>query len=83
MTGLAVIILAAGQGKRMKSTLPKVLHPVAGVPMLRYALDVAQRLHPDVIIPVIGYGIGSLAFMRFDLSEAEHTRIRTEIEARV
>lgn len=56
MTGLAVIILAAGQGKRMKSTLPKVLHPVAGVPMLRYALDVAQRLQPDVIIPVIGHG---------------------------
>ena len=56
MTGLAVIILAAGQGKRMKSTLPNVLHPVAGVPMLRYALDVAQRLNPDVIIPVIGHG---------------------------
>ncbi|HIC04082.1 MAG TPA: bifunctional UDP-N-acetylglucosamine diphosphorylase/glucosamine-1-phosphate N-acetyltransferase GlmU [Nitrospirales bacterium] len=56
MTGLAVIVLAAGQGKRMKTTLPKVLHPVAGVPMLRYVLDVAQRLQPDVIIPVIGHG---------------------------
>ena len=55
MTGLAVIILAAGQGKRMKSALPKVLHSVAGVPMLRYTLDVAQRLKPDVIIPVIGH----------------------------
>tara|TARA_B100002003_G_C14101887_1_gene529930 strand:- start:84 stop:1475 length:1392 start_codon:yes stop_codon:yes gene_type:complete len=55
MSGLAVIILAAGQGKRMKSTLPKVLHPVAGVPMLRYAIDVAQRLQPDIIIPVIGH----------------------------
>ena len=33
-------------------------------------------------IPLIGYGIGSLAFTRFDLSEAEHTRIRTEIDAR-
>ncbi len=56
MTGLAVIILAAGQGNRMKSTLPKVLHPVAGVPMLRYTLDLAQRLQPDVIISVIGHG---------------------------
>ena len=55
MNGLAVVILAAGQGKRMKSTLPKVLHRVAGVPMLRYALDIAQRLNPDVIIPVIGH----------------------------
>ncbi len=55
MTGLAVIILAAGQGKRMKSTLPKVLHRVAGIPMLQYALEAAQRLEPEAIIPVIGH----------------------------
>jgi bifunctional UDP-N-acetylglucosamine pyrophosphorylase/glucosamine-1-phosphate N-acetyltransferase len=49
MSKLAVVILAAGQGTRMKSNLPKVLHPVAGRPMVQYALDaVAQVL-------VVGY----------------------------
>jgi len=55
LTGLAVIVLAAGQGKRMHSTLPKVLHPVAGRPMLSYVLDVAESLDPDSIIAVIGH----------------------------
>ena len=39
MSAVASIILAAGQGKRMKSTLPKVLHPVAGIPMVSYSLE--------------------------------------------
>jgi len=41
---LAVIILAAGKGKRMKSDLPKVLHPLCGRPMLEYVLDLADSL---------------------------------------
>ena len=41
---LAVIILAAGQGQRMMSTIPKVLHKVLEQPLLRYALDVALSL---------------------------------------
>jgi bifunctional UDP-N-acetylglucosamine pyrophosphorylase/glucosamine-1-phosphate N-acetyltransferase len=41
---LNVVILAAGQGKRMKSTLPKVLHPVAGRPMLAHVIDTAHAL---------------------------------------
>ena len=55
LTGLAVIVLAAGQGKRMHSTLPKVLHPVAGSPMLSYVLDAAESLDPDTIIVVVGH----------------------------
>ena len=55
MTGLAVIVLAAGQGKRMHSTLPKVLPPVAGRPMLSYVLVVAESLDPDTIIVVVGH----------------------------
>jgi len=47
---LSVIILAAGQGTRMKSTLPKVLHPISGRPMLHYAVDAAQALSDDVHI---------------------------------
>ena len=45
---LTVVILAAGQGKRMRSSRPKVLHPVAGRPMLAHVLDLARRLEPDM-----------------------------------
>ena len=54
MTELAIIILAAGKGTRMKSSLPKVLHPIAGVPMLHHVLFSAQELDPARIILVLG-----------------------------
>lgn len=53
---LHVIILAAGQGSRMKSKLPKVLHPVAGKPMLQHVLDTANELEADGVHVVIGHG---------------------------
>ncbi|MFV0277096.1 MAG: bifunctional UDP-N-acetylglucosamine diphosphorylase/glucosamine-1-phosphate N-acetyltransferase GlmU [Parahaliea sp.] len=53
---LEVVILAAGQGTRMRSPLPKVLHPVAGRPMLRHVIDTARRLEPKAIHVVIGHG---------------------------
>lgn len=49
---LAVVVLAAGAGTRMKSALPKVLHPVAGWPMVRHVLAAAEALRPDRIIVV-------------------------------
>lgn len=54
--GLHVVILAAGQGSRMKSSLPKVLHPLAGKPLLGHVLDTAQRLGAEGIHVVIGHG---------------------------
>jgi bifunctional UDP-N-acetylglucosamine pyrophosphorylase/glucosamine-1-phosphate N-acetyltransferase len=51
-----ILILAAGKGTRMKSPLPKVLHPVGGVPMLGHVLHTARKLHPKKIIVVIGHG---------------------------
>ena len=42
-----VVILAAGQGKRMQSALPKVLHPLAGVPLLAHVLAAARALQPS------------------------------------
>ena len=51
-----VIILAAGQGKRMRSDLPKVLHPLAGRPMLDHVLDTAAALKPREIRVVHGHG---------------------------
>lgn len=53
---LEVIILAAGQGTRMRSSLPKVLHPVAGRPMLGHAIAAARHLQPQGIHVVIGHG---------------------------
>jgi bifunctional UDP-N-acetylglucosamine pyrophosphorylase/glucosamine-1-phosphate N-acetyltransferase len=53
---LHVIILAAGQGTRMRSSLPKVLHPIAGRPMLEHVLDAAATLAPEQVHVVIGHG---------------------------
>jgi bifunctional UDP-N-acetylglucosamine pyrophosphorylase/glucosamine-1-phosphate N-acetyltransferase len=50
------LILAAGQGTRMKSSLPKVLHPLAGKPLLGHVLDVARQLGSKRIHTVIGHG---------------------------
>lgn len=56
MQELGVILLAAGQGTRMKSALPKVLHPLAGRPLFIHALATAQRLLPARVAIVIGHG---------------------------
>jgi bifunctional UDP-N-acetylglucosamine pyrophosphorylase/glucosamine-1-phosphate N-acetyltransferase len=53
---LSVVILAAGQGKRMKSDLPKVLQPLAGRPLLKHVIDVAQSLDPAEVHVVYGHG---------------------------
>jgi len=54
--GLAVVILAAGLGKRMHSRLPKVLHPLLGRPMIGHVLDAAAALRPRSIAVVTGHG---------------------------
>ncbi|OWJ95363.1 UDP-N-acetylglucosamine diphosphorylase/glucosamine-1-phosphate N-acetyltransferase [Pseudomonas sp. A46] len=53
---LDIVILAAGQGTRMRSALPKVLHPVAGKAMLGHVIDTARQLEPQGIHVVIGHG---------------------------
>ncbi len=53
---LDIVILAAGQGTRMRSALPKVLHPVAGKSMLGHVIDTARQLSPRKIHVVIGHG---------------------------
>ncbi|MGB6241495.1 MAG: bifunctional UDP-N-acetylglucosamine diphosphorylase/glucosamine-1-phosphate N-acetyltransferase GlmU [Castellaniella sp.] len=53
---LNIIILAAGLGKRMQSDLPKVLHPIAGQPMLSHVLGAARALNPDRVVVVVGHG---------------------------
>lgn len=63
---LAVIILAAGKGTRMKSNLPKVLHRVNGSPMINRVISTAKKLNPDKIIVVV--------------SEQNYLRIKSAIE---
>ena len=53
---LHIVILAAGEGSRMKSRLPKVLHPLGGRPMLAHLLDTAATLDPERIHVVVGSG---------------------------
>jgi bifunctional UDP-N-acetylglucosamine pyrophosphorylase/glucosamine-1-phosphate N-acetyltransferase len=53
---LSIVILAAGQGKRMKSDLPKVLQPLAGRPMLAHVIDSAKALNAAAIHVVYGHG---------------------------
>src|SRR5262249_29264897 len=53
---LAVVILAAGEGKRMKSASPKVLQPLAGRPLLAHVIDAARALDPAAIHVVYGHG---------------------------
>ncbi|MCC5014557.1 MULTISPECIES: bifunctional UDP-N-acetylglucosamine diphosphorylase/glucosamine-1-phosphate N-acetyltransferase GlmU [unclassified Legionella] len=53
---LQIIILAAGQGKRMYSSTPKVLHKIAGKPMLVRVVETAQQLNPEAIYVVYGHG---------------------------
>lgn len=53
---LAIVILAAGKGTRMKSDLHKVLHPIAGRPMMMHLMDTASRLSPDRQVVVVGSG---------------------------
>jgi bifunctional UDP-N-acetylglucosamine pyrophosphorylase / glucosamine-1-phosphate N-acetyltransferase len=51
-----VVVLAAGMGKRMRSDLPKVLHPLAGKPLLAHVLDTARSLAPSRIVVIYGHG---------------------------
>jgi bifunctional UDP-N-acetylglucosamine pyrophosphorylase/glucosamine-1-phosphate N-acetyltransferase len=55
MHSLAIIILAAGKGTRMKSDRAKVLHPLLGRPLLGYVLDTAKALRPEKTVVVIGH----------------------------
>lgn len=67
-TSIALIVLAAGQGSRMQSDLPKVLHPLGGVPLLAHALTVGRSLDPAQAIVVTGHEAGQVeaALARID-----------------
>jgi len=68
---LGIIILAAGEGKRMKSALPKVLHPIGGRAMLGHVLVTARALNPARTVVVTGIGRELVeGFLRANYPEA-------------
>ena len=78
MSELAVIVLAAGQGTRMKSGLPKVAHEVAGRPMVVWPVEAALAAGATRVIVVVGHGrelVESILASRFD------ERVRTAVQA--
>ena len=67
---VSLIVLAAGLGSRMKSDLPKVLHRLAGVPMLHHALAAGRALDPARIIVVTGHGAPEVTRVALDFDAA-------------
>lgn len=55
-SSMSVVILAAGKGTRMYSDLPKVLHPLAGKPMVQHVIDAAMKLGAQQVHLVYGHG---------------------------
>jgi bifunctional UDP-N-acetylglucosamine pyrophosphorylase / glucosamine-1-phosphate N-acetyltransferase len=73
---VSVIILAAGQGTRMNSDLPKVLHQVASAPLLHHALATAHSLDPSQIVVVTGHGGEAVAASALHYSPASETALQ-------
>ncbi|MBQ5962252.1 bifunctional UDP-N-acetylglucosamine diphosphorylase/glucosamine-1-phosphate N-acetyltransferase GlmU [Massilia sp. ZL223] len=75
-----VVILAAGMGKRMQSALPKVLHPLAGKPLLQHVIDTARSLKPSKLCVIYGHGGAAVPEMVAKLAESTGAAIDTALQ---
>ena len=74
----AAVVLAAGQGTRMKSALPKVLHPVCGVPMVAHVVSAAKQAGATRVVVVVGHGREAV---EKDLASRFGADVRTVVQA--
>jgi len=75
-----VVILAAGMGKRMQSALPKVLHPLAGKPLLQHVIDTARTLAPSKLCVIYGHGGAAVPEMVQKQNNGAHATIDTALQ---
>ena len=75
-----VVILAAGMGKRMQSALPKVLHPLAGKPLLQHVIDTARLLRPSKLCVIYGHGGAAVPEMVGKLARDGEAPIDTALQ---
>jgi bifunctional UDP-N-acetylglucosamine pyrophosphorylase/glucosamine-1-phosphate N-acetyltransferase len=75
-----VVILAAGMGKRMQSALPKVLHPLAGKPLLQHVIDTARLLRPSKLCVIYGHGGAAVPEMVAQLAQDGEAPIDTALQ---
>ncbi|WP_299148708.1 bifunctional UDP-N-acetylglucosamine diphosphorylase/glucosamine-1-phosphate N-acetyltransferase GlmU [uncultured Tateyamaria sp.] len=75
---VALVILAAGKGTRMKSDLPKVLHPIAGAPMLHHAMRAGAVLEPERTIVVAGHGVDQVRAAALDFDAEAQVVLQAE-----
>ena len=76
MNGPVAIILAAGQGKRMKSAKAKVLHEVCGQPMIHYVVNAARGAGAKTIVVVVGYARRSGPHLTWQTSPTSSSPLR-------
>jgi bifunctional UDP-N-acetylglucosamine pyrophosphorylase / glucosamine-1-phosphate N-acetyltransferase len=75
---ISLVILAAGQGTRMNSDLPKVLHRVAGSPLLHHAMQAGRALSPERVIVVTGHGSDAVTKAALEYDEDALTVVQAE-----
>ena len=73
---VSLIVLAAGMGTRMNSDIPKVLHPLAAVPMLHHALAAGRALEPSRVVVVTGHEAQAVAKAAHAFDEAIETVVQ-------
>jgi bifunctional UDP-N-acetylglucosamine pyrophosphorylase/glucosamine-1-phosphate N-acetyltransferase len=78
---LSTVVLAAGEGTRMRSSTPKVLHPIAGRPLVEHAVRAAAGLDPDHLVVVVGHGRAAVTSHLEGLTTALDRKVTTAVQA--
>ncbi|RSM73418.1 bifunctional UDP-N-acetylglucosamine diphosphorylase/glucosamine-1-phosphate N-acetyltransferase GlmU [Kibdelosporangium aridum] len=77
---LSTVVLAAGEGTRMRSSTPKVLHPIAGRPLVEHAVRAAAGLDPDHLVVVVGHGRAAVTEHLEGLTTALDRKVTTAVQ---